>query len=155
MVSALEKYFLLTDTVIGCWVPVSAWQMKGCIRLLKEQPSSRVDGLLNALRFWPTNRDHMTSLHTHSTRTEPSRLSASTSSCFLPLQVHNEAPEWRGHTQTYQEPAAAKLTEPESSNYWCSCSSEIPPASLLLSDSLLTTFLMISLFFFLLYLIKF
>ncbi|XP_075875985.1 CYFIP-related Rac1 interactor B-like [Nelusetta ayraudi] len=35
----------------GAFVKTSNIDMKGCIRLLKEQPSSRVDGLLNALRY--------------------------------------------------------------------------------------------------------
>lgn len=93
----------------GCW-PFSntlcclcVGQMKGCIKVLKEQPSNSVEGLLNALRCVSMCVCVCVSL-----AKTVVQVFQHTSLCRLLLQVYDTASKWWQHLQTNQGPPAMR-----------------------------------------------
>lgn len=99
----------------GCW-PFSntlcclcVGQMKGCIKVLKEQPSNSVEGLLNALRWvWKC-----VCVCFSSRGKDTRRRDACICLCCLLLQVYDTASKWWQHLQTNQGPPAMRKRRAE------------------------------------------
>lgn len=96
----LRLLTFLSHTLCLC---LCVGQMKGCIKVLKEQPSNSVEGLLNALRcVWTSafRSQRKTWLDAQGFR--------HISLCRLLLQVYDTASKWRQHLQTNQSPPAMR-----------------------------------------------